>query len=365
MSSRHASMRGSLYDRLEAASASDGPAAAMALLAEDLVAARRWHAVFDVRLLQARIALGLPVTGDLGRLDAKVREELDERSLAACLEAGWPLLAEGQPAAAWMYLRAAAEPAEVAARLAELSCRDDLPDPATTRGEIMQLALVEGIDPALGIRLVIEDHGTCSAITAYMQSAARLPAARRRPAADRLVDHLHAECIGRQGHADVSHLHNVLEIARECTDRERIERALALAKYAGSVPDDLLMPGDPPFEELAVASRLFFSAQLGRDQEEAIGYFSRKAAEAPNEAMPAEWLAVLLWRTGRAAAALHAVMGRPAGLANATTGLLPSIVEMAMASGEWTAVLERCRERDDPVTFAAALAAHHHLHHPR
>ena len=220
-----------------------------------------------------------------------------------------------------------------------------------------------GRDPALGLRLVLEDHGTCNAITAYLQSVPRLPAARRHPAADLLVDHLHDECIDRGNHVDVSHLHNVLEIARECTDRRHVEKALALAEYARRVPDDLLMPGEPPFEDLARASWLFFAAQLGRDVEEAIAYFAREAAASPDEPAASEWLAVLLWRTGRAAAALQAAMDRPAG--SATTGLLPSLVEMAAASGEWTELLQQCRERDDPVTFAAALAAHHHRHQPR
>ena len=99
----------------------------------------------------------------------------------------------------------------------------------------MQLALWEGIDPALGLELVLEDHGTCNAITAYMQAVARLPAARRRPAADVLVDHLHGECIERGLHVDLSHLHNVLEIGRECTDPERI--AKVARKWAGWLHD--------------------------------------------------------------------------------------------------------------------------------
>ena len=100
-----------LFDTL-AAEAGRGPAELFATLAASLIERRRWHALFDLRLLEARAAFGLPLTGDLGAVDAVTREHLDERSLAACREVGWPLLEEGSVAAGWMYLRAAAEPTE-------------------------------------------------------------------------------------------------------------------------------------------------------------------------------------------------------------------------------------------------------------
>ena len=104
------------FSRLRDECAASGPDAMLESLAGTLRERRRWHALVDVRLMQARLALGLPPTADLGRLAEADRERLDERSLAACREAGWPLLAEGQVATAWMYLRAAAAPETVAER---------------------------------------------------------------------------------------------------------------------------------------------------------------------------------------------------------------------------------------------------------
>ena len=98
-----------VFIALEAAAAK-GPGALLGALADSLAERRRWHALFDLRLLEARASLNLPVTGELGPLDEATRTALDERSLAACREVGWPLLDEGQVAAGWMYLRAAAEP---------------------------------------------------------------------------------------------------------------------------------------------------------------------------------------------------------------------------------------------------------------
>ena len=37
--------------------------------------------------------------------------------------------------------------------------------------------------------------------------------------------------------------------------------------------------------------------------------------------------------------------------------MLPSLVELAAASGEWTSLRRACRERGDEITFAATLVA--------
>ncbi|MFM8292200.1 MAG: hypothetical protein ACKOC4_10935, partial [Planctomycetia bacterium] len=337
------------FARLRRTCASAGPAAMLEELAADLAAARRWHAVFDARMLQARIALGLPPAGPLGDVPSTVREQLDERTLAACRAAGWPLLAEGQVAAAWMYLRAAAEPGELAPRLEALAARDLAADPvdeATARRlqEIVGLALWEGVDPALGIGLVLRTQGTCNATTAYEQAVSRLPAARQRPAADVLVAHLHRELLtnlaadleGRGAtvpaepgsitdllataggltadpsvHIDVSHLQSVLRIARVCDDERSIRRAWELASYGCRLPAEVVYPGEPPFVEVAAASRLFFGALLGRDVEQAVRFFRHAAAAADESAgtLPCDTLVLLLARLGRPDEALHAALG--------------------------------------------------------
>ncbi|MFM8283480.1 MAG: hypothetical protein ACKOCW_07950, partial [Planctomycetaceae bacterium] len=240
------------------AAAREGLPAAFAHLAASLTARRRWHALFDARLLEARYRLGLPLSGDLATAPPAARSALEEASLAACHEVGWPLLDEGRVAAGWMYLRAAAEPADVAAALARVADRlassadgsDAVADESLQ--ELIQVALWEGVDPALGLKILLARSGTCNTITAYEQAVSRLPAARQQPAARLLVDHLHhhvAESLAgdlhRRGlrtddsvpggsapiaalvaaanglddgsiHVDVSHLQSVLRIARVC-----------------------------------------------------------------------------------------------------------------------------------------------------
>ncbi|MEI6239943.1 MAG: hypothetical protein WCR51_06115 [Planctomycetia bacterium] len=384
-----------LFDTL-AAEAARGPADLFATLAASLVERRRWHALFDLRLLEARAALGLPLTGDLGALDPALRDALDERSLAACREVGWPLLEEGSVAAAWMYLRAAAEPAAVAAKLRDLATRLPADDEAAEarRAEILHVGLWEGLDPALGLELVLEAQGTCNAITAYEQGVSRLPAARQQEAAAVLVTHLYREVatnlasdLERRGlieansmttsiaallaaaggladdpsvHVDVSHLQSVLRIARVATNRDLIEQAWELALYACRLPAEATYPGEPPFENVGEASRLFYAAQLGRDADAAVRFFRAAATTARLEeagTLPADILALLLWRLGRPAEALHAMLERPAdgGMPSVVqaSGMLPSLVEMA-AAGDALDVLRRaCRDRGDEITFAA------------
>ena len=385
------------FDPLQATCGSAGLDAMFDELAASLTARRRWHALFDARLMQARVALGLPPTGDLGSLPADIRDRLDARSLAACREAGWPLLEEGHVAAAWMYLRAAAEPQQVSAKLAQLAaCIEDDSEGDDEEAqrrlqELVGIALWEGVDPALGIELVIRTQGTCNAVTAYEQAVSRLPAVRQQPAAAVLVDHLYREVatnlasdLERRGiqlpaghdtepsivalldaagglkndpsvHIDVSHLQSVLRNARVCTAEPMIRRAWELACYGCRLPEDVTYPGEPPFENVAEASRLFYAAQLGRDVDEALAFFRKAAITALIEeagTLPADTLVVLLWRLGRAAEALHAAVERPVG-----DGMLPSLVELAAAAGDFEPLRRACREKGDEITFAATLAA--------
>ncbi len=388
-----------IFDNLAATAASQGPQAMLDALADSLRDRHRWHALFDLRLLQARMALGLPPTGDVGTLDEATRDKLDQASLAACREVGFPLLDEGHVAAGWMYLRAAAEPAEVSRRLAALARTLPEDDEAATAllQEIVHVALWEGVDPALGIRLVIDSQGTCNSITAYEQVVARLPAARQQAAAAVLVDHLHHEVftalaadLERRGlasadriatapsivalleaagglrddpsfHVDVSHLQSVLRFARTCTERPVLEKAWDLAVYACRLPEEVTYPGDPPFEHFGEASRLFFAALLGRDIEEALAFFHRAAAPEhvqQGDTLPADTLTYLMWRLDRPAEAVHVALARPSdsGMPSMfqAAGMLPSLVELAIKGDALDALRDACRKRGDEITFAAS-----------
>lgn len=415
-----------IFAQLATTADAAGAAAMFDTLAASLKARGRWHALFDLRLLEARISLDLPATGELtgrggeGDVSPADRDQLDERSLAACREVGWPLLEAGQVAAAWMYLRAAAAPAEVAEKLAALANgitasegnlqNLDDEETASRLQEIVHVALWEGLDPALGIDLIIRTQGTCNSITAYEQAVSRLPARRQAPAAGVLVHHLHHEVasalaadLTQRGaavtatdtsvasiiplldllreisgaddasiHVDVSHLQSVLRIARVCTDPDVIREAWELACYACRLPAEVVYPGEPPFENVGESSRMFFGAQLGHDVDRSIGFFRRSTAQARLEesgTLPSDTLVLLLTRLGRPGEALHAALERPAEGPMPSTmlasGMLPSLVELATAADSWDALLAVCRERGDEITFAATLAARKRAHQSR
>lgn len=378
---------------------SSGSDAMLDALAASLAARKRWHALFDARIIQARVAIGLPPVGTPGDVPVHLRDAFDTRSLAACREAGWPLLEEGQIAAGWMYLRAAAEPAEVAARLAILA-RPRLATAHTNEEadrvlqETLGVVLWDAADPALGIEIVLATQGTCNAITTYEQAVSRLPAARQRPAAAALVAHLHRELVATllrdlevRGiptprpttipalldalgadeiglHVDISHLQSVLRIARLCADEPTIRHAWELATYACRLPADLVYPGEPPFEQVGEASRLFYGSQIGIDVDRAVRFFRTAAVTAESEAgsLPHDILVLLLARLGRPAEALHAAISRPRDDRGMPSPLqaaaaLPSLVDLAAASGEWELLRRACRDRDDEITFAATLVA--------
>ncbi|MFM7207685.1 MAG: hypothetical protein ACKO4T_13570 [Planctomycetaceae bacterium] len=368
-------------------------------LATSLAARRRWHGLFDTRIIQARVAIGLPPVGTPGDIPLAVRDAFDERSLAACREAGWPLIDEGQVAAGWMYLRAAVEPPEIATRLAAIARplltaahQDEEADRVLQ--EILGVVLWDAADPALGIEIVLATQGTCNAITAFEQAVSRLPASRQRTAAGVLVARLHADLcanltadIESRGitapspvtlggllaalgstdvglFVDVSHLQSVLRIARVCEDEPTVRRSYELADYACRLPDDLVYPGEPPFENVGEASRLFYGSQLGVDVDRAIRFFRAAAATAEPEAglLPQDVLVLLLSRLGRPAEALHAAVARPRDERSMPSPLqasaaLPTLVDLAATSGEWELLRRVCRDRGDEITFAATLAA--------
>jgi len=376
-----------------------GEAAMLDELAASLAARKRWHGLFDTRIIQARVAIGLPPVGAPGDVPQDSRDAFDERSLAACREAGWPLIEEGQIAAGWMYLRAAAEPAALSARLAAiarplLAAAHDDGEADRVLQEILGVVLWDAVDPALGIEIVLATQGTCNAITAFEQAVSRLPAIRQRPAAGVLVAWLHEELraslaadVESRGislpspatlgallaalgsaevglHVDVSHLQSVLRIARICDDEPTIRRSYDLAAYACSLPADVVYPGEPPFENVGEASRLFYGSQLGLDVDRAVRFFRTAAATAEPEAgsLPHDVLVLLLARLGRPAEALHAALSRPRedrGMPSPlqAAAALPSLIELAAASGEWELLRRACRDRGDEVTFAATLAA--------
>ena len=399
----------SLATELTATLEANGIDAMFQKLEDSLRHSCRWHSLFDAHLLRARASLGLPLVGPVVDADKTTKKKLDDKTIAACREVGWKLFDEGQIASGWMYLRAAVEPQEVADKLSQIASQileqeESVADEEEYQPlqEIIQLALWENLDPALGIRVMLAAQGTCNAVTAYEQSVAGLPPTQQEPVAKIMIHHLHKEVFenlardlierelvdtnqvneikGRKGtlvdllasaggllneesiHVDASHLQAVLRFARICTDSHYIQHAHALACYACRLPKEFQYPGDTPFSDFGASSRLFYSAQLGKEADQAITFFRQEAEQANEYEAPAAWdvLAVLAARINRPDEALSAILARPAETGTSQNSplaaTLPPLVELAHGAVGGEKLRAACIERDDLITYAASLA---------
>src|SRR5487761_1484849 len=151
------------FDELADAAAHQGMKAATDRLAERFQVEEHYHELFDLRLLQARLDLGLPaiLTKGLDDLEEPLRTTMEDRYIAACREVGQLLLADGRVREAWMYLRPVGDRAAVAAALEKLIPQEDNSD------QIIEVALYEGVHTRLGFELVLKNFGLCNAITTY------------------------------------------------------------------------------------------------------------------------------------------------------------------------------------------------------
>lgn len=373
------------FDELETEVAAQGVEAAVSRLAEHVRNAASYHELFDVRLMEARHRLGLPVilTQSLDDLDEPLRTRMEDAYLAACREVGGLLLHSGRVREAWMYLRPAGDKAEVAAALEKLAVDDH------NREQIIEVALYEGVCPRLGFELVLAHYGTCNAISMFDAQMHHRSRAQRQEVAGLLVRHLHqellrglrAEISKKEGfeppdnsiqavlegrtwlfdnddyHIDTSHLSAVVRFALWIDRPDQLRLAVDLAEYGRRLSRQFQFPGQEPFVDMYPGHALFFRALLGEGVEEAVSYFRERAsalAGTESASGAAEVLVSLLARLGRHSEAFEACAtllppdARPSGFA-------PSLLELARLSGSYGRLREVSRERGDLVGFTMGL----------
>ncbi len=400
-----------IFDELNTTLAAEGPDAAFARLANHLRGEAMYHELFDARLLEARHRLKLPLVavGSLDDLSEPVRSSMEEAYLAACREVGGLLLEAGRVREAWMYLRPVGEKTEVAAALERLSAEHraressaaatgGAADPVASEMEtaqqnlveqIIEVALYEGVNPRLGFALVLENYGTCNAISLFDAQMHGRPLSDKQQVADLLVRHMYdeltrnvrADIARREGreptaatlrdmvatrpvlfendnyHVDTTHLAAVIRFALVCEDAATLRLASDLTEYGRRLSPQYQFAGHEPFAETYPAHGRFFNALLGQDADEAVRYFRQRAeelAETDSGAAAAEVLVALLARMGRAAEALEQSASR-LGTSGRTSGFAPGLLELAARAGKYDRLQEICRQQDDPVGFAAGL----------
>jgi hypothetical protein len=382
-------MSQSTFAELQQQLADHGVESAIGHLGDQLKQERKYHELFDVLLMGTRHRLGLPVilSTPLDDLPEPQRTRLEEAYLAACRDVGTLLLADGKLREAWMYLRPVGDRALVADALGKMVPNDE------NLQDMIEIALHEGVAPALGFELVLKNYGTCNAITTFEGALTSRSRSDQQAGAAMLLRQLHADVlnnvrsdIARQEgsepaashlaelvadrdwlfadnnyHIDTTHLAATIRFARLLDEPALIELAWDLTEYGRRLSAQFQFAGDEPFVDVYKSHGLFFAAQLGRQIDAALEYFADRARAVDVQeqgAAAAEVYVALLARLGRYDEAMTAAAEHiPPGAR--LSGFAPSLFELARLGDGYDRLLAICQQRGDLVGYAAALVEQH------
>ena len=146
------------FDRLRAALAAGGPAAAVDKLIAELRAAEDFNNLFYALLMKKRVELGVSPfpTGPSADLPAHTHEPYEQAIREAGREVGQIFLARGEVPKAWTFFRMLGEPDPVREALAKFD-----PKPDDDVYPLIEIAWQNGVLPEKGFDLVLDRHGVC------------------------------------------------------------------------------------------------------------------------------------------------------------------------------------------------------------
>ncbi len=374
------------FDLLEDALRTGGPAAALERLTDHLAAAGEYRTLLDALLLKARHELGLPLVapGSLADIPEPARSQYEEKYVAAIRQVGCRFLEIGDIPTAWAYYRAIGESQPV-----ERAILDYRPAENDERlGAIIEVAFNHGVSPRRGLELILENYGTCPAISAFEQLP--LEGKVRAECAARLIRHLHRELsanlraeIANRGqvlppegssiaehvkgrpwlfsdesyHIDISHLAAVVRMSLVVDDPDAIALAADLTEYGRHLSPRLQFEGPPPFERIFDDHGIYLRALLGQDVDRAIDHFQAKlsadAGAGHEDTLAAQTLVNLLVKVGLTDAAIDVAAAHLAGLPDSALTCL-SVAQLCKRTGEPERLARIARDHGDLVNFAAA-----------
>ena len=282
-----------------------------------------------------------------------------------------------------MYLRPVGDKPAAATLLTQIE-----PDEDNTE-ELIEILLHEGVDVGRGFGLVLKAYGTCSSITTYDSSVARLPRPQQAPAAVQLLQRLHADLVAslkhdiarQEGtapaettlkelvadrdwlfeshayHIDTTHLASTVRIARVTTTPNDFRLALDLTEYGKRLDPQFQYQGDEPFVDIYPSHALYYQALLGENLAESVEYFKQKAEllDVQYHSLAAvECYVDLLARMGRYTEALTEAIRLTPSSAQ-PIGYAPTLLELAQKAGNFQPVLDYCQAKGDLLGYAAAL----------
>ena len=374
---------GDPFDLIEAAVDTGGARSALDLLAQKFLAEKQYPQLFETRLMQKRLELGLPLIqlGAIEDLPEPARSSYEDGVRRAAREIGSLYLADGDIPHAWPYFRAVGDRETVAAAI-------EGAQPGEQTDALIDIALGERVHPRKGLELVIAQHGICRAITYFEQ----FPTLENREAClILLVRTLHAELATnlkraieqREGsaptsnripelmaerdwlfgefdaYADTSHVINVIRFAVDLEDEDAIRLALELCEYGAHLSSQFKMRGEPPFEDIYRDHAIYLHAMLGEDLESAIEYYRSKiiGQEDPMAAIrSAQVLVGLLVRQERYREAVQISLEHLTGIAPSQLAC-PTLFQLCQLAGDSDRLKELARERGDLLSFAAGAIA--------
>ncbi|MGA2878562.1 MAG: hypothetical protein ABSG13_06395 [Bryobacteraceae bacterium] len=368
------------FDLIEQAVASDGAAPALDLLALKFLTEKQYPQLFETRLMQKRLELGLPLIqlGAIEDLPEPKRSSYEEGVRQAAREAGTLFLAGGDIPHAWPYFRAIGDRETIASAI------EATKQPNEQMDALIDIALGERVHPRKGLELVIAQHGICRAIT-YFEQFPDLE--NREECLKLLVRTLHAELIvnlksaierqegvtppddslpelmaGRDwlfgefdAYVDTSHVIDVIRFALDLRDRGAIRLALELCEYGAHLSPQFRMRGDAPFDDIYRDHAIYLHALLGEDLQPAIEYFKTKivAQDDPMAAArSAQVLVGLLLRHERYREAVQVSLEHLSGIP-ANQLACPSLYQLCQLAGDSARLKALARERGDLLGFAA------------
>jgi hypothetical protein len=368
------------FELIEQALASGGPASALDLLARKFLDEKKYPQLFEARLMQTRLELGLPLIqlSDIEELPEPARSHYEDGVRQAARETGGLFLASGDIPHAWPYFRAIGERDPIQAALEHANSGEQI-------DALIEIALGERVHPRRGLELVIERHGICRAISLFEE----FPNLEQREDCWKLlVRTLHAEVVsklknaiaGEEGspetnsipeliqgrdwlfgefaaYADTSHIVNVIRFAVEFEDREALTLVLELCEYGAHLSPQFKMRGEPPFEDIYREHAIYLRAAMGEDVDSAIEYFRGKitAQEDPLWAIRcADLLVRLLVRCKKYDQAVQISMDY-LNDADPRHVSCPTLIQLCQLAGDTRRMREFARDNGDFLSYAAGL----------
>lgn len=376
------------YEKLQAALAARGPAAAIDELITELRAAEDFQGLFYALLMKKRVELGVSPfpTGPASELPAETHEPYENAIRDAGRHVGGLLLARKEYAKAWSFFRMLGETEPVREALEAFN-----PGPDDDVYPIIEIAWQNGLLPKKGFDLVLDRHGLCSAITMVSGSDLSSNPDLRDHCVTKLARALHAQLTERlrtdlsgRGtsfsphatipelvnadpalfaddayHIDTSHLSSVVQMAvLNLPAGEAVDLARELCHYGRKLSPNLQGSNDAPFDEGYEDYLAYLNVVAGENVDENLKRFETKAArEAAEGATYAAQVYVnLLLKANKPAQALEAA--KRFLLAEDDRNLIcPGVSELAKRAADFASLAEAAKARRDPVNYLASLIA--------